>query len=150
MSCAFRRARSARGGTEIVAVSAPISRRDLLLGRFRRRLVGSTGGFEGSAGEARSGTKSSRSRARARAEARRALRTQVPMVAQLDAGRCLGSYSQVCSVCVERCPEPDVIRLEGTLPVIDSAACTGCGECERRCPAPFAAIRVLPQGRLPT
>ena len=84
-----------------------------------------------------------------RAELRRAALAALPqhrqtLVARVDRHRCLGSIGQVCTVCMERCPEPDVITLTGTEPVIDAERCTGCGECERRCPAPFPAVRVLP------
>jgi ferredoxin len=57
--------------------------------------------------------------------------------------RCLGSVSQVCTVCQERCPAPRAIHFVGLVPVIDATRCTGCGECARVCPAPSTAICAL-------
>lgn len=67
-------------------------------------------------------------------------------VARVETDNCLGSIGQVCTVCVERCPEPGVLSLVGLLPQVDGEKCTGCGECEQRCPSPLLAIRVTREG----
>jgi Na+-translocating ferredoxin:NAD+ oxidoreductase RNF subunit RnfB len=67
----------------------------------------------------------------------------LPLVARVDAGACLGSASQVCTSCLERCGVRAAVRLRGLLPVIDEAHCTGCGECAQVCPAPRPAIRMV-------
>lgn len=45
-----------------------------------------------------------------------------------------------CAVCVERCPVPGAITMQGSAPVIDDARCDGCGRCVEVCPAPFRAL----------
>lgn len=77
---------------------------------------------------------------------RRALSALGPTkkLARIDRFACLASASQVCTTCLEHCPEPDALRLDGLLPHVDAERCTGCGECETVCPAPLGAIRVLP------
>lgn len=69
----------------------------------------------------------------------------IPLLALVDAGACLGGASQVCTSCLERCGARAAIRLDGLLPVIDEARCTGCGECAQVCPAPHPAIRMVPR-----
>lgn len=82
-----------------------------------------------------------------RAEIRRRATSNLGrFVAKIETDNCLGSIGQVCTVCVERCPEPGVLSLVGTLPQVDSERCTGCGECEQRCPSPLLAIRVTREG----
>jgi len=47
-----------------------------------------------------------------------------------------------CHACVKHCPVR-AIKLIGGFPVVDRAACVGCGACEHYCPArPLTAIRV--------
>ncbi len=120
-----------------------ISRRNFLRARIRPRITGHTQTErdtdppkEAAVGPAPS-----------RAERRQALlRARGRMVARVDRLKCLGSMAQVCTVCIERCPIEGAIRLDGTEPVVDAARCDGCGECERTCPSPLVAIRVLPEG----
>lgn len=69
------------------------------------------------------------------------------LVARIDADRCLNAMSQMCTVCVERCPVQGAIRLETMRPVIDAQACTGCGVCSDCCPAPEVAIALVARGR---
>lgn len=41
----------------------------------------------------------------------------------------------LCRTCYDKCPFPEqAIRLDQLRPVIDSAACTGCGLCTNACP----------------
>lgn len=58
--------------------------------------------------------------------------------------RCLAHQNIVCRSCKEAC-ESDAIRFQlapGTagMPVIETAACTGCGACVAPCPAQAIAI----------
>ena len=70
---------------------------------------------------------------------------QMRFVARVVNSQCLGSARQICGTCVERCPRPGALRMEGLFPIVDANQCDGCGECERLCPAPSTtAIRVLP------
>ncbi len=82
----------------------------------------------------------------------------------LDQESCLAFQGLRCEVCYRACPlMGEAIRLELRpqertgkhayfLPVVDSASCTGCGQCERTCIIEEAAIKVLPlevaKGRL--
>jgi ferredoxin-type protein NapG len=60
---------------------------------------------------------------------------------------CLGALGVGCSSCVEQCPVPGAIRLDGNRPVIDAGTCTGCGVCLHVCPAPQKALLLLPLAR---
>lgn len=77
---------------------------------------------------------------RARKEPEHAL----PMVARLLPFNCLNQLGGFCSTCVERCPEPGAVRLDGRRPVVDADRCTGCGVCAERCPAPGGALVMVP------
>lgn len=57
---------------------------------------------------------------------------------------CLSYRNQVCTSCLERCPEPGAIKLDGVHPRVIPDACTGCGQCHDVCPAPQNAVLVLP------
>ncbi|MCA9532928.1 MAG: 4Fe-4S binding protein [Myxococcales bacterium] len=129
--------------------SLPLGRRDFLMARIRPVLAGrvEASSPDGSAVSPTVEEPPPPPWASAHPRVRRAL-PQLELRAQLDRFACLASSSQVCTVCVERCPEPGAITLDGFLPIIDEARCTGCGACEPACPAPTTAIRVLP--RLPS
>jgi MinD superfamily P-loop ATPase len=58
---------------------------------------------------------------------------------------CLAATT-MCSVCVERCPQPGAIVTIGRTPRIVAAACDGCGRCIVACPAPTLAIGLAPRG----
>jgi len=62
---------------------------------------------------------------------------------------CLGARGTGCSACVEQCPVPGAMSLEGGRPVVDEDVCTGCGVCVSVCPAPRPAIMILPAQRRP-
>ena len=66
------------------------------------------------------------------------------LAAGLDPERC--TINSGCSApCVDDCPlEERAIRQDGELRPIVTGHCVGCGICERVCPAPDAAIRVIP------
>jgi thioredoxin reductase/Pyruvate/2-oxoacid:ferredoxin oxidoreductase delta subunit len=49
--------------------------------------------------------------------------------AMVRADLCVG-----CGACVQACPEPGAVRLEGKLAVIDRERCRGHGECVKACP----------------
>lgn len=70
-----------------------------------------------------------------------------PRVAVVQGRHCLAYRNLVCTTCVEACPEPGAIRIEGNLPVVDPGRCTGCGDCRELCPAPTNAILLLPSRR---
>ena len=65
-------------------------------------------------------------------------------VAVIDSAACLNAHADFCATCVERCPVPGAIALEGRRVVVDPERCTGCGECAARCPAPGFAILLEP------
>jgi ferredoxin-type protein NapG len=84
-------------------------------------------------------------------------------LAVVDPGSCLSWLGLRCEVCYRVCPlkgkaisivhQPRQLSPHALfVPVIDAAACTGCGICEQRCPTEVAAIRIvdpnLVQGRV--
>lgn len=66
-----------------------------------------------------------------------------PKIAQIDPDLCLAHQRSFCTTCVERCPEPGALTLQDHLPHIQPDLCTGCAECQRLCPAPINAIRLI-------
>ncbi len=58
---------------------------------------------------------------------------------------CLNRGADFCATCVERCPTPGAIRVDGRRVVIDPVRCTGCGDCALACPAPGGAILLVPR-----
>lgn len=123
----------------------PLGRRDFLLARLRPVFAGrvAAGPVQAEAlaadGEAAPAPPWARPSAR-----RRVALPSMSFRATVDRFSCLAGAGQVCSVCVERCPEPGALTLDGLYPVVDGDRCTGCGACEPACPAPSPAIRVLP------
>ncbi|MCO5167418.1 MAG: 4Fe-4S dicluster domain-containing protein [Planctomycetes bacterium] len=76
-----------------------------------------------------------------------ALRPDGPRVmgrAVIAAHDCLAYQGTGCAVCVEQCPVPGALRLDGGRPVVDAGRCTGCGVCQHVCPSPHNAVLVLP------
>ena len=66
------------------------------------------------------------------------------MVAAADNEHCLARGCG-CFTCLERC-EADAIRLlPGKGIQVDSALCTGCGNCEALCPVTPKAVRLRPR-----
>ncbi len=59
---------------------------------------------------------------------------------------CLNSHGAECLTCVERCPVEGAITFDrpARLPVVYASLCAGCGICQYVCPAPTAAIGILP------
>lgn len=57
---------------------------------------------------------------------------------------CLAYTGSFCSVCIERCPQPGAIERVQGRPRINDQICTGCGVCATVCPAPSAAIVLMP------
>ena len=70
-------------------------------------------------------------------------------VAIIQGRFCLAYRNSFCSVCSERCPEPQAIEVENGLPRVVLDACTGCGICHQVCPAPRKAILMLPRKATP-
>ena len=82
----------------------------------------------------------------------------------VDHETCLNFLGLRCDICYRVCPAIDkAITLESQvnartgehamfIPTVHSAACTGCGKCEKACPTEVASIKVLPldmaKGRL--
>ena len=66
-----------------------------------------------------------------------------PQVAVIQGRYCLAYQNSFCSVCSERCPEPDAIITERGIPRIVADACTGCRICHEVCPAPTNAILMI-------
>jgi ferredoxin-type protein NapG len=74
----------------------------------------------------------------------------------IDHETCLNFLGLRCDICYRICPVIDkAITLEPMantrtgkhamfIPTVHSAACTGCGKCEKACPTEIAAIKVLP------
>ena len=58
---------------------------------------------------------------------------------------CLITLGSTCRSCIERCPIPEAIFMDGRLPVIDVNLCNGCGDCVLACPAPRPAIVLGPK-----
>jgi Pyruvate/2-oxoacid:ferredoxin oxidoreductase delta subunit len=76
-----------------------------------------------------------------------ALRFDVParmgtaVISPLD---CLAHQNTTCSACVEQCPVEGAMSWENGRPVVNPAACTGCGVRQYACPAPRNAVMILP------
>jgi len=67
------------------------------------------------------------------------------LVAHIQKFDCLARGGQVCTVCIERCPVPGAVVVDGTRVRIMDTACTGCGVCRDVCPAPTPAIVLWPR-----
>lgn len=81
-----------------------------------------------------------------------ALRFDVPAkmgTAMISPLTCLAYQNTTCSACVEQCPVEGAMRMENGRPVVDPAACTGCGVCQYVCPAPQNAVLILPAKNRP-
>jgi Fe-S-cluster-containing hydrogenase component 2 len=63
---------------------------------------------------------------------------------------CLNRLGSSCTVCIERCPVPEALRLVDGVPVVEASLCTGCGQCAYACPAPSNAIAILPSELRPS
>lgn len=62
---------------------------------------------------------------------------------------CLAHQGTSCTVCSEQCPVEGALAVVNGKPVINDAACTGCGVCQYVCPAPYNAVLILPVDRGP-
>jgi ferredoxin-type protein NapG len=69
------------------------------------------------------------------------IRMGTAVISLLD---CLTGQNTTCSVCAEQCPVEGALARENGRPVVNPAACTGCGVCQFVCPAPRNAVMVLP------
>ena len=82
-----------------------------------------------------------------------ALRFDVPVkmgTAAISPLDCLAHQNTTCSACVEQCPVEGAMTRENGRPVVNPAACTGCGVCQHVCPAPRNAVMILPTLTRPT
>jgi ferredoxin-type protein NapG len=70
-------------------------------------------------------------------------------IAKVDPRLCVTFKGERCEICYKVCPFPDrAIMMIGTRPLVQSAACTGCGLCEFACPLTPKAITIVPERRL--
>lgn len=60
----------------------------------------------------------------------------------IDPTACLPYLGPECGACRDSCPVPGALLWEGTRPVIDAHACTGCGLCREACIVEPKAIKV--------
>lgn len=67
-----------------------------------------------------------------------------PLVAVVSTFSCLNAKADFCATCVERCPVPGALKVEGRRVFVIASACTGCGVCVPLCPAPGGAILLTP------
>ena len=67
-----------------------------------------------------------------------------PRVVVVSPFACLNAGADFCATCVERCPVPGAIRIEGRRVVVAPDHCDGCGRCVPCCPAPGGALRLQP------
>ena len=67
--------------------------------------------------------------------------------AKLAVDTCLTHHGQACTVCVEHCPRPGALVLDGPHGElrVDEDQCVGCGLCEHYCPTEPTSIRVQPR-----
>lgn len=80
--------------------------------------------------------------------ARAAPKPAVALVANIQPAQCLSGRGGVCTVCMEQCPVPGVLRADGFRITVDEARCTGCARCQQACPAPYNAIIMWPGARM--
>lgn len=82
----------------------------------------------------------------------RALRAELPSrmgLAMISPVACLAHQGTTCSACVEQCPADGAMAWVNGRPVVNPAACTGCGVCQYVCPAPQNAVLILPTRQRP-
>jgi Pyruvate/2-oxoacid:ferredoxin oxidoreductase delta subunit len=70
--------------------------------------------------------------------------SDVPMVAIIQGRFCLAHRNTFCSICYERCPEPEAMQVDHGIPMVNPDKCTGCGICHDVCPAPRNAVLMHP------
>ena len=81
------------------------------------------------------------------AKTEQAVREHVKMgTAEVDTNLCYSFNGASCGACVRACPLEGVALRAGLWerPIVDAAACVGCGLCERSCVHYPQAIRVRP------
>ncbi len=60
----------------------------------------------------------------------------------IDTNTCLPYLGPECGACSDSCPVPGALQWNGTKPVIDQNACTGCALCREACIADPKAVTV--------
>lgn len=69
-------------------------------------------------------------------------------VARIDRSTCYAYNGILCRSCVDECPlGREAILQDALLQPVVTEKCVGCGICERVCPDPHVAIKVVPRGR---
>jgi len=66
------------------------------------------------------------------------------VVAVIQGRQCV-ALTSFCAACVERCPVPGAMVVTHGLPSVVPDVCTGCGICQKVCPAPTNAVLLLPR-----
>ena len=67
--------------------------------------------------------------------------------AVVDRDTCYAHQGILCRTCVDECPlQGEAILMDAELKPVVTDRCTGCGLCERACPADGSAIRIVPAG----
>ncbi len=95
-----------------------LTRRDLLVGRFRRAVE-----------HARASNVASTESAQTKAV--------------IQGRQCLAYRNLVCTTCYERCPEAGALVIDSGLPRVAADKCTGCAICRDVCPAPVNAVLMV-------
>jgi Fe-S-cluster-containing hydrogenase component 2 len=66
-------------------------------------------------------------------------------VAIIQGRFCLAYQGEDCAKCHDNCPETGTITMDMGAPMVNLESCTGCGECQKICPAPTNAILLTPR-----
>lgn len=74
----------------------------------------------------------------------RQLQPAVGGTARVLTESCLAHLGDPCRTCVDTCPVAGALTVVDGKPSVNATLCTGCGDCERACPAPAPGILAMP------